>query len=96
MSESTYFLDDQIGFIKKQSDMLALYFKKVETSARLEDFDGMKKEFGKAFSYIEEGVGFSSVYVKYIFSEGIKRKEELLSHAVTSRRKQENIPSRSH
>lgn len=79
VSESTYFLSNQIGFIKKQSDMLSLYFKKVETCARLEDFKGMKKEFDKAFAYIEVGVGFSSVYVKYTFSEGIKKCCEILN-----------------
>ena len=79
VSESTYFLDNQIGFVKNQSDMLSLYFKKVETCARLEDFNGMKREFEKAFTYIEKKSGFSSIYVKYTFSEGIKRCCEVLN-----------------
>ena len=79
VSESTYFLDNQVGFIKKQSDMLALYFKKVETCTRLEDFEGMRKEFVKAFEQIEKESGFSSIYVKYTFSEGIKRCCEILN-----------------
>ena len=79
VSESTYFLENQVGYIKKQSDMLALYFKKVETCARLEDFEGMRKEFVKAFEYIEKNSGFSSVYVKYTFSDGIRRCCEALN-----------------
>lgn len=79
ISESTYFLENQVGFIRKQSDMLTLYFKKVETCARLEDFAGMRKEFAKAFEQIEKSSGFSSIYVKYTFSEGIKHCCEILN-----------------
>lgn len=79
VTESTYFLENQVGFIKKRSDMLALYFKKVETCAKLEDFEGVRKEFIKAFEYTEKNSGFSSIYVKYTFSEGIKRCCEILN-----------------
>lgn len=79
VSESTYFLENQVGFLKRQSDMLTLYFKKVETCARLEDYEGIRKEFQKAFEYIEKNSGFSSIYVKYTFSEGIKKCCEILN-----------------
>lgn len=40
----------------------------------------MKQEYEKAFSYVENNVGFSSIYVKYNFSEVIKETCELLGH----------------
>ena len=73
ITESTYFLSEESGFIKKESDMLSIYFKKILTCAKLKDFPGMRKEFDKSFQYIEENIGFSSVYVKYNFSEVIKQ-----------------------
>ena len=36
---------------------------------KLHDFEEMKQEYEKAFSYVENNVGFSSIYVKYNFSE---------------------------
>lgn len=78
ITESTYFLKDDNGFIKKKSDMLSLYFEKITTCARLEDFVGMKSEFDKAFEYVEKNVGFSSIYIKYNFSEVIKHCCEIL------------------
>ena len=80
VSESTYFLSGQTGFVRKESDMLSIYFKKILTCAKLQDFDEMKQEYEKAFCYIENNVGFSSIYVKYNFSEVIKESCELLGH----------------
>lgn len=78
VSESTYFLSDEGSFVKKESDMLDIYFKKILTCARLSDFEGMKGEFAKAFEYVEKNMGFSSIYIKYNFSEVIKQCCELL------------------
>ena len=80
VSESTYFLSDQTGFMRRESDMLSIYFKKILTCAKLKDFQEMKQEYEKAFSYVENNVGFSSIYVKYNFSEVIKESCELLGH----------------
>ena len=60
--------------------MLSIYFKKILTCAKLHDFEEMKQEYEKAFSYVENNVGFSSIYVKYNFSEVIKETCELLGH----------------
>ena len=49
--------------------MLSIYFKKILTCAKLHDFEEMKQEYEKAFSYVENNVGFSSIYVKYNFSD---------------------------
>ncbi len=78
VSESTYFLSDEGSFVKKESDMLDIYFKKILTCARLGDFGGIKGEFAKAFEYVEKNMGFSSIYIKYNFSEVIKKCCELL------------------
>lgn len=78
ISESTYFIEGESGFVKKKSDMLSLYFEKILTCAKLQDFSGMKNEFNKAFEYVEKNVGFSSIYIKYNFSEIIKRCCEIL------------------
>ena len=80
VSGSTYFLSDQTGFVRRESDMLSIYFKKILTCAKLHDFEEMKQEYEKAFSYVENNVGFSSIYVKYNFSEVIKETCELLGH----------------
>lgn len=73
ISESTYFLEGEGEFVKQNGDMLSLYFEKIVTCAKMEDFRGMKKEFGKAFEYVEKNVGLSPVYVKYNFSEILKK-----------------------
>lgn len=78
ITESTYFLSEESGFVKKESDMLSIYFKKILTCAKLKDFQGIKSEFEKAFEYVDKNVGFSSIYIKYNFSEVIKQCCELL------------------
>lgn len=79
ITESTYFLSEERGFVKKESDMLSIHFQKIITSAKLKDFHGIKSEFEKAFKYVEKNIGFSSVYIKYNFSEIIKQCCDILS-----------------
>lgn len=79
ISESMYFVDEGNNFVKKEGDMLSLYFKKISTYARLKDYKGMRQEFEKAFLYVENTIGFSSVYTKYNFSEIIKDCCEILN-----------------
>jgi len=45
MSESTYVLYDKDYILKKQSDMLPIYFDKILTCAKLEEHQEMKSEF---------------------------------------------------
>lgn len=78
LSKSTYFLYDKDGTIKKKRGMLPLYFEKILTFAKLRDFKGLKQEFARSFEYVEKTVGFSSIYIKYNFSEMIKRCCEIL------------------
>lgn len=73
VTESTYFLNGEGNFIKKKNDMLNLYFEKIDTCAKLRDFQGMKKEFEKTYEYVQKTIGFSSVYIKYNFSEIVKK-----------------------
>lgn len=78
VSGSMYFLYSENGIAKKTSRMLPLYFEKILTYARLEDYQGMKSEFLKSFEYVEKTEGFSSIYIKHNFSEIIKKCCELL------------------
>ena len=78
ISGSRCLTDDQGAFLKKEKDMLPVYFKKILTCVKLKDFQAMREEFGKAFEYVEENVGFSSIYIKYNFSEIIKKCYECL------------------
>ncbi|MCD8012590.1 MAG: response regulator [Lachnospiraceae bacterium] len=81
LTESSYFIEEENRFIKKKSDMLPLYFEKIATCCRLKDYSGMKAEFEKAFEYVEKTVGFSSIYIKFTFSEEIKQCCEILNNS---------------
>lgn len=78
VTDSTYFLSEENRFRKKDSDMLSVYFQKILTCAKLGDFDGTRREFDRAFDYVEKNIGFSSIYIKYNFSEIIKQCCEVL------------------
>lgn len=73
ISESTYLLCDKDYHLKKQSDMLPIYFSKIVTLAKLENYEGVRDEFDKVFVYIEKNVGFSSIYIKYNFTDILKK-----------------------
>lgn len=76
-SESTL-LYNKNGVVRKNTEMLPLHFEKIMTYARLQDHENMKEEFLKAFDYVEKEEGFSSIYIKYNFSEIAKRCCEVL------------------
>lgn len=79
ISESNYFINGIVAYQKGRGDMLSLYFKRIITTAEIRDFHGMKSEFTKAFDYIENNLGFSSIYIKYNVSEVIQRCCEILN-----------------
>lgn len=91
ISGSKCLTDDQGAFLKKEKDMLPVYFKRILTCAKLKDFRAMQEEFGKAFEYVEENVGFSSIYIKYNFSEILKRCYECLGKENRMMKSLENI-----
>lgn len=78
VSKSMFFIHNENGIIKKTSEMLSLYYERILTFAKLEDYKGMNNEFKKAFDYVEESEGFTSLYIKYNFSEVIKKCCEIL------------------
>lgn len=78
VSESMCILADQAVKMKNGRDMLDLYFDKILVEAKLGDLHEMEKEVDKAIDYVENYKGFSSIYVKYSFSEVIKQCCELL------------------
>ena len=63
-------------FLKKENDMLSLYFERIFNCARMQDYSGIKKEFVKVFAYIMKQTGFSSIYVKYTFTDAMKQISE--------------------
>lgn len=73
ISESSYILYDKEYVNRKQSDMLPVYFNKILTYAKLKDYSGIKKEFHNVFQYIDRTVGFSSIYIKYSFTDLMKK-----------------------
>lgn len=84
-SESSYILRDNECRNKKQSDMLPMYFNKIDTCIKLKDYKGIRDEFDKVFDYIDRNVGFSSIYIKYNFTyimkkmcEGLNTEEHLV------------------
>lgn len=91
ISGSKCLTDDQGAFLKKEKDMLPVYFNRILTCAKLKDFQAMREEFGKAFEYVEENVGFSSIYIKYNFSEIIKKCYECLGKENRMMKSLENI-----
>ena len=78
ISESSYILYDSDFVIKKQSDMLPVYFNKILTCGKLKDYAGIKTEFEKVFRYIDDNMGFSSIYIKYNFTDIMKKLCECL------------------
>lgn len=78
MTGSSYILYEKDYFGKKQNDMLPVYFNKILTSAKLKDFPTMIEDFNNAFRYVDENVGFSSLYIKYSFTDLMKRVCETL------------------
>lgn len=73
VTESTILFHDKDYFLKKESDMIPLYLEKVYNCARISDFAVMKSEIKMIFSYVEEQTGFSSIYIKYTFTEVLKQ-----------------------
>lgn len=91
ISGSKCLIDDRGAFLKKEKDMLPVYFKKIITCAKLKDFQAMGEEFKKAFEYVEENMGFSSIYIKYNFSEIIKKCYESVGNERQMMKSLENI-----
>lgn len=73
VSESMFFICDENDIIKRNSKMLSLYYERILTFAKLKNYKGMNDEFEKAFKYIDNSMEFSSIYVKYNFSEILKK-----------------------
>ncbi|MFR8849692.1 MAG: response regulator, partial [Blautia faecis] len=69
VSKSMVLVHDEDYFLKKENDMLSLYFERIFNCARMQDYSGIKKEFVKVFAYIMKQTGFSSIYVKYTFTD---------------------------
>ena len=58
VSDSMLIVHDESYFVKKEQDMLTLYFERIFNCARMQDYGGMKKELEKVFAYIEKQSGF--------------------------------------
>lgn len=76
VSDSMLIVHDESYFAKEEKNMLSLYFERIFNCAKISDYSGIKKELGKVFIYIEKKNGFSSIYVKYTFTDAIKKISE--------------------
>lgn len=82
VSKSMVLVHDEDYFLKKENDMLSLYFERVFNCAKMQDYTGMKKEFAKIFAYVTKQTGFSSIYVKYTFTDAMKQISEYTQSGV--------------
>ena len=78
VTESAYILYDIEYVSKKQSDMLLVYFNKIQTYTKLKDYEGIKVAFQNVFEYIDQNIGFSSIYIKYSFTDILKKMCDIL------------------
>lgn len=78
MTESSYILYDKEYVSKKQSDMLPAYFNKILMCTKLKDYEGIVVELENVFQYIDQNVGFSSIYIKYSFTDILKKMCDIL------------------
>lgn len=72
LSESSYIIYNKNNILQKKNDMLPLYSGKIITYAKLNNYDGLKKEFEKMFNYINNSTGFSSIYIRYSITDIVK------------------------
>ena len=70
---SMYIISGRKTTLPNGNDMLDLYFNRIETEAKLKDMDSLNIEVEKAVEYVKKYQGFSSIYVKYRFSEMAKQ-----------------------
>lgn len=73
LSKSVLIVHDESYFIKKENDMMGLYFERIFNCARMSDYRGIEKELEKVFDYVTKQTGFSSIYIKYTFTDAIKK-----------------------
>lgn len=73
ISKSMLIVHDESYFLKKENDMMGLYFERIFNCARMSDYRGIEKELEKVFDYVARQTGFSSIYVKYTFTDAIKK-----------------------
>ncbi len=73
MSESTILMQNELFYPRKEHDMIPLYLERIYNCTRVRDLKNMRREFDKMFDYLESQKGFSSIYVKYTFTDAIKK-----------------------
>ena len=78
MTGSTCILYDREYSARRESDMLPVLFNRILTNARLRNQKAVAEEFENVFQYIDENVGFSSLYIKYSFTDLTKKLCETL------------------
>lgn len=76
VSRSMLIVHDESYFLKKENDMIGLFFERIFNCAKMLDYSGVKKELVKVFAYIAMQKGFSSIYIKYTFTDAIKKISE--------------------
>lgn len=73
MSESTIFMQNELYYPRKEHDMIPLYLERIYNCTKVGDLKNVRREFEKMFDYLESQKGFSSIYIKYTFTDAIKK-----------------------
>ncbi len=73
VSRSVLMVRDEFFSLKKENSMLELYLEKIYNCAKMSDYRGIRKELEKVFAYVEKQTGFSSIYIKYTFTDLLKK-----------------------
>ena len=72
ISDGRLFLQNQDYVLKREENNLKQYVNRISEDAKIRDYNGMRESFRQLFSYLEENVGFSSIYVKSVCMDVIK------------------------
>lgn len=73
VSESFYMFCDRQTVGKKEGDILPIYFNNILTNVKLKNIEATKDGFEEMFRYMEENIGFSSIYIKYSLMDLMKQ-----------------------
>lgn len=73
MHESGILFHNQNLMYHAEVDMMTLYLEKMYNEFKAKNYKAVDDELTRIYDFIEEHTGFSSIYVKYIFTEAIRK-----------------------
>lgn len=91
LSGGAVFFHDRDYLFSTEQDMVALYFDRIYNSVRVGSLEEAQFEFERVFQHVEENIGFSPIYIKYVFTEGIKEIYSIMGHEMKLSRIVESV-----